>query len=174
MDGRELVAAIDALVKFVRSKWEKRASLDPRERDEIIALDTRVYALMGDFGLTFPPSQRNSIHDHLGTTQIPMLLYGAIPHPYASPDWLQMMAALRARAERIGAAGNGKGKRAPRGRKKADYKTIQREDKLAAAWVRARQTGEFKTEFARSKKYTLKNFDKLLDRVAKRRKAASE
>jgi len=57
-----------------------------------------------------------------------------------------------------------------RGRKKADYETIQTETQLAADWVRARDSGVYKVDFAKEHKMRQKDFDKLLDRVAKRKK----
>jgi hypothetical protein len=57
-----------------------------------------------------------------------------------------------------------------RGRKKADYKTIQKEAALAARWVRARDAGVYKPVFAKDNKLTVKELDKLLDRVAKRKR----
>jgi hypothetical protein len=59
------------------------------------------------------------------------------------------------------------------GRKKADYKTVQREAELAADWKRAYEAGTYKADFARDNKLTVSKLDALLDRVAKR-KARSE
>jgi hypothetical protein len=56
-----------------------------------------------------------------------------------------------------------------RGRKKADYDTIQREAKLAADWKRARERGILKSKFARDSGTTVAEFDKFLDRVSKRK-----
>lgn len=55
-----------------------------------------------------------------------------------------------------------------RGRKKADYETVQREAALAAAWARARDSGVYKGDFARDHGMSIKQLDALLDRVAKR------
>jgi hypothetical protein len=60
-----------------------------------------------------------------------------------------------------------------RGRKKADYKTIQREAELAAKWERARKSNVSKAKFAKDKGGIAK-FDKLLDRVAKRERNAAK
>lgn len=60
-----------------------------------------------------------------------------------------------------------------RGRKKADYETVQKEAALAAEWERARDAGIYKTDFAKDKSMMVKELDNLLDRVAKR-KLASE
>jgi hypothetical protein len=55
-----------------------------------------------------------------------------------------------------------------RGRKKADYGTVQKEAKLAAEWVRARAAGILKSAFAKDNGMNQKQLDALLDRVAKR------
>ena len=59
-----------------------------------------------------------------------------------------------------------------RGRKKADYETVQREAELTGEWERARDSGVYKADFAKDKGMTLKDFDRLLDRVDKRKKAS--
>ena len=56
-----------------------------------------------------------------------------------------------------------------RGRKKANGETVKQEAKLAADWVRARDAGTYKGEFAKEAGMTQKSFDTLLDRVAKRK-----
>ena len=63
-----------------------------------------------------------------------------------------------------------KGKR--RGRKRPSKETIKDQAKLAADWVRARDSGVYKADFARQKEMTQKQLQALLDRVA-RRKARS-
>jgi hypothetical protein len=55
-----------------------------------------------------------------------------------------------------------------RGRKKANYETVQKEDALAAKWKRARAAGTCKVDFAKQNKMTLKDFDRMLNRVRKR------
>ncbi len=55
-----------------------------------------------------------------------------------------------------------------RGRKKADFQTIQNEAELAAAWKQAREAGVYKADFARDCKTTVSQLNALLDRVAKR------
>ena len=57
-----------------------------------------------------------------------------------------------------------------RGRKKADYETVQREAQLAADWNLARENRVRKHDFAKENKMTLKNLDRLLDRVAARKR----
>jgi hypothetical protein len=60
-----------------------------------------------------------------------------------------------------------------RGRKNADYPTIEREAKLKREWEQARDhgiPGVSKARFAEDKNMTLADFDRLLDRVAKREK----
>ena len=61
----------------------------------------------------------------------------------------------------------------PRGRKKADYATVQSEAQLAADWKQAKETGRYKADFAKDNNLTVRKLDALLDRVAKR-KSASE
>jgi hypothetical protein len=55
-----------------------------------------------------------------------------------------------------------------RGRKKADYETVQKEAALAADWNRAREGGAYKGDFAKDHGLTVPKLDALLDRVAKR------
>jgi aminoglycoside phosphotransferase (APT) family kinase protein len=65
-------------------------------------------------------------------------------------------------------AGQKKGKR--RGRKKADYTTELREAKIAADWEQARDAGTYKGDFARDNEMKVADLDRLLERVAKRKK----
>lgn len=58
------------------------------------------------------------------------------------------------------------------GRKKADYETVQREAELTGEWERARESGVYKGDFAKDKGMTLKDFDRLLDRVRARERAS--
>lgn len=57
-----------------------------------------------------------------------------------------------------------------RGRKKADYETVQREAEIAANWERARDAGVYKPDFATDNNLTVRQLDALLDRVAKRKR----
>jgi hypothetical protein len=57
-----------------------------------------------------------------------------------------------------------------RGRKKADYATEQREAGIAMEWERARQAGTYKGDFARDRKMKVADLDRLLKRVAARKK----
>jgi hypothetical protein len=59
-----------------------------------------------------------------------------------------------------------------RGRKKADYETIEREAALAAEWQRARESGVYKADFGKQHGMTARKLGALLDRVAKRKKRA--
>jgi hypothetical protein len=59
-----------------------------------------------------------------------------------------------------------------RGRPKADYETVKREAKLAADWEQASKVGVYKGDFAKDNGSSVKEFDKLLDRVAKRNRAS--
>jgi hypothetical protein len=67
---------------------------------------------------------------------------------------------------------NTESKGSPRkgGRKKADYETVQREAKVAADWEQARDDGTRKADFAKDYGIPLDELDRLLDRVAKRKK----
>jgi hypothetical protein len=56
-----------------------------------------------------------------------------------------------------------------RGRKKADYRTIQKEAAIAEEWARARDAGEYKVAFAKRKGMKREELDALLDRVRKRK-----
>ncbi|MCA9232823.1 MAG: hypothetical protein KDA57_19395 [Planctomycetales bacterium] len=55
-----------------------------------------------------------------------------------------------------------------RGRKKADYNTQARESDLARKWKSAKESGTYKAEFAKENNLSVKEFDRLLGRVAKR------
>jgi hypothetical protein len=57
----------------------------------------------------------------------------------------------------------------PRGRRSADAETIQAEAALAAKWGQARDGGSYKPDFAREHGMTVRDLDRLLGRVAKRR-----
>lgn len=67
----------------------------------------------------------------------------------------------------------GNGHRTParkkRGRKKAPYATVQREAELADRWKRAKESGIPKLDFAKGEGLKVKELDKLLDRVRKRK-----
>lgn len=65
-------------------------------------------------------------------------------------------------------------KRKRRGRKKTDYDTQQREAKLAASWKQAHETGTYKPDFAKENGFTLKAFERLLDRVRKHKARADK
>lgn len=66
----------------------------------------------------------------------------------------------------------GKAKPKRRGRKKADYATIQKEAALAADWTRVRDAGVYKCDFARQRGMKVKALDALLDRVGKRNRTS--
>lgn len=57
-----------------------------------------------------------------------------------------------------------------RGRKKANYETVQYEASVAADWTRARDAGTYKGDFARDNNMSVKDLDRLLGRVDKRKK----
>lgn len=59
-----------------------------------------------------------------------------------------------------------------RGRKKADYNTEQREAKLAADWVRAKEAGVYKPQFAKDHGMRPAELEALLARVRKRKSRA--
>lgn len=61
-----------------------------------------------------------------------------------------------------------------RGRKKADYQTIQKEAELAENWERSRDAGVYKRVFARDNGLTVQQLNALLDRVAKRKRPSEE
>ena len=56
-----------------------------------------------------------------------------------------------------------------RGRRKADYETVQREAQISDDWQRARKTGVYKADFTKGKNLTVRALDRLLTRVAKRK-----
>lgn len=61
-----------------------------------------------------------------------------------------------------------------RGRKQADYETVQREAEIATNWEQARDCGVSKADFARENGLTVKELDKLIERVAKRKKRSGK
>ena len=60
------------------------------------------------------------------------------------------------------------------GRRKADCDTEVREAKIAKDWMQARAAGVYKGHFAKDKKMTQKELQKILDRVAKRNSRSEE
>ncbi|MCO6456487.1 MAG: hypothetical protein J5I93_14415 [Pirellulaceae bacterium] len=60
------------------------------------------------------------------------------------------------------------------GKRKADYDTVQKESKLADEWNRARESRVAKADFSKSKGLKLKELDKLLDRVQKRKRRSGK
>jgi hypothetical protein len=59
-----------------------------------------------------------------------------------------------------------------RGRKKADYTTQQHEATIAADWQHAHDAGTYKSDFAQDKMMKVADLDRLLERVAKRKKSS--
>jgi len=58
------------------------------------------------------------------------------------------------------------------GRRKRGYETIQKESKQVAEWVRAKEAGVYKADFAEQKGMSLKNFEQLQDRVYRDKRRA--
>lgn len=56
-----------------------------------------------------------------------------------------------------------------RGRKKAGHQAVQQEAQVAAEWEQARNERTSKADFAKDREYSLKEFNRLLDRVRKRK-----
>ncbi|MGQ9635941.1 MAG: hypothetical protein ACUVXB_17090, partial [Bryobacteraceae bacterium] len=59
-----------------------------------------------------------------------------------------------------------------KGRPKADYATVQREQDIAARWERAKAAGVTLKDFAKDQRRPLRDLKALLDRVRKRKRAA--
>lgn len=97
--------------------------------------------------------------------------------PHDSADALRALHDVRAWLERairdggLNAEGKAAGGKRKRGRPKRNYETIQRERSIAAEWRRAREAGRRKFEWARERGMSVKELDKLLDRVRKDKKA---
>jgi hypothetical protein len=97
-------------------------------------------------------------------------------------DWYEARAALKrefldaverlTEAEQTEPAKAGSAKQVPGtpGRRQADYDTLLREGSFYDSWQQARDTGVYKADFAKENNMKLKDFDKLLNRVAARRK----
>lgn len=64
--------------------------------------------------------------------------------------------------------------RKPKGRPKADYDTVESEANLARQWEQARESGTQKTDFAKQIEMRLSEFNKLLGRVAARKKRSDK
>ncbi len=97
----------------------------------------------------------------------------AIASRLTDPDKSDAIADADRAAYRPGEESAGtKTKRKRRGRKKADYETVQREAKLTADWEQARESGVYKADFAKQKDLKVNDLDALLDRVAKRKRAS--
>ena len=95
----------------------------------------------------------------------------------ATDDWAGGLEDLLDRWEdewkdNTGQQGTAGGKSRRRGRKKADWQTVQKETQLANEWRRARDGGTYKADFASDKNIALPDLDRLLDRVAARKKAS--
>jgi hypothetical protein len=92
-----------------------------------------------------------------------------------SPEECEIVArAIEAEADRLEAESveqksSGQRNRG-RGRKKADYETVQREAKLAAEWDQAHEAGTAKTDFAKGNQRELKALDA---KYARQRKTAT-
>lgn len=59
-----------------------------------------------------------------------------------------------------------------RGRQKADYETAKSEAELAVRWEQARDAGTYKGDFSRDENMKIADLDRLLDRVAARKRAS--
>jgi hypothetical protein len=99
---------------------------------------------------------------------------GLLRRPTCDDPWLveqrgchAIAASLEAEIKRLA-----EGERKRRGRKKADYATQKREAQIAADWEQAKNAGTYKCDFARDKGMKTADLDKLLDRVAKRKKSS--
>jgi hypothetical protein len=93
------------------------------------------------------------------------ILRGEVRHQFESLDLdecRQWLDELRTKQT----AGKGK----PRGCSKPTKETIAKEAAIALEWRRAREDGEYKGAFAKRKEMKVKEFDRLLDRVAKRKR----
>ena len=102
MRANEFTDAIDALVSVVKEGHP----LDRPGFERLLKLDSRVFEFMLDHGLELPLPERNPIHFHRGNTLIPNLPFGVATQVFATDKWIDSMAALRARAERIGKVGS--------------------------------------------------------------------
>ena len=91
-----------------------------------------------------------------------------------APDIGLLCDDLTADAPKAKKRSGGQGGKKKPGRPKANYKTVQHEADLAAKWERARDNSVYKPDFAKDNGMTLAALDRLLDRVAARRKSASE
>jgi hypothetical protein len=79
-------------------------------------------------------------------------------------DWLD------AQIEEFQQSPKGSSGKKTAGRKKASYKVQQEELKIWNEWQRARESGVYKGDFVRTKKVKLDEFQKLLNRVASRKR----
>ncbi len=102
--ARELAEAIDALKAFVQSHWEQSTkpngalALSASERERLAELDRRVSALAQRFELEIRLIEKQSGPFYLPGTHVPMIPVSGGRMCYLSPDWLQSMDELRARA----------------------------------------------------------------------------
>ena len=85
----------------------------------------------------------------------------------------EFVVAVKAADDKTETASPSKKARMRRGRKKADYETVRREAQIVDDWKQAKENKRYKPDFAKEKGMTLKELDRLLNRVA-RRKARSE
>jgi hypothetical protein len=119
------------------------------------------------------PEFLSKVLNELNCNTVIESIFQAEDRAEAKRRWREEEAKLAAEASGLqGESTNAQGaaKRKRRGRKKADYETVQKEAELAADWERARDAGIYKPDFAKDKNMTVRQLDALLDRVAKRKR----
>lgn len=127
------------------------------------------------------------VHPGVDLTYARLMDYLVVRHNYSlfeaeELEWRQIVELLQADADTIDASGGESdpakptGKEPPktRGRKKADSKTMEHEATLAEEWEKARDADVYKPDFATDNGMTQKDLDKLLDRVAARKRRSDK
>ena len=158
-DLRDVLATTDHVGAFIRSADQRRLADLLNELVVLNNLDDPQNAIVGPPDPTHLKVLRKCIWSLAPVEPRP-----TGDKPTLDPD------ELRKQAETQRAADQSK----RRGRKKADYPEVQKEARLAADWRQARDKGVRKAEFAKDQGMKQKELDRLLDRVAARKKGASK
>lgn len=157
-------AGLAALERAWRGGWRessRQAAVWLRNAGETVAADGIDWALSRLRGEPKDAAERSQHRDAMRTAA-----------EYVLTILTTCLASGGAVADVAPTDARGVAERKRRGRKKADYETVQKEAALAAEWERARDAGIYKPDFAKDKNMTARQLDALLDRVAKRKRAS--
>ena len=174
-DVRETV---NALLAFVQQNSHRGLSRAGDEFRCLQNLDAEAFAACSEAGIQLPELSVETNLRPFGLTHIPSYRSSAGFSVVATDDWLQSMRGILAIAARspvkpdsratTDGAAESDAKKKQRGRPNANYETVQREAELAADWQLTKESKGYKSDFANDNDMTVKEFNKLLDRVSAR------